>query len=662
MADLGEEAVAPTQEETDRLEPQKFEDGFTLKTFLGALFIALFMLPGGMYLGLVAGQGIGDAAEWVTIVLFAEVARRSYAPLRKQEIYILFYIAASLTAVASAERGLAGGPFSNLIWNAYFAGSQASEPIRDQIPTWATPPANSPGIVNRELWHHDWWAPIGLLIVNELCGRLSWMGMGYALFRVTSDVERLPFPYAPVAASGATALSEAGSESWRWNVFSTGSILGLFFGALYIGIPVLTGVLFGRSFELFPIPFADYTQSVENIMPAAIVGFSFSLANVLMGFVLPFEIVFGAAVASVLGMIVANPILHSMGFLPNYKKGSGAILTKLSVDMDFWLSIGIGINIAIAILGIGLVLKTLRENRRMRSERRYSLAPPAGRGDVPIWIAIGAWLVATSVQLIMVRLLVPNFPIWIALFFGLLWSPFNSYISARMIGITGRGISFPYLKEASIVASGYQRVDVWYAPVPLADHGAVAQRFREVELTGTKLSSILKAEVAMFPLILGASFLFWGFFWNSNSLPNAAFPYAQAFWPMQAQSAAVIQQINIPRADGTQNYFISAIKPSLIGAGAAFGLVSYFVMNAFKWPLLFYYGFMGGIGLYPANTIPQLIGAWFGKRFMARKYGAENWARYAPVLLAGFSCGTGLIALVCISIALIGKAVAKLPY
>jgi hypothetical protein len=81
-----------------------FEEGFTLKTLIGAIFIALFMLPGGMYLGLVAGQGIGDAAEWVTIVLFAEVARRSYAPLKKQELYILFYIAASLTAVANAER------------------------------------------------------------------------------------------------------------------------------------------------------------------------------------------------------------------------------------------------------------------------------------------------------------------------------------------------------------------------------------------------------------------------------------------------------------------------------------------------------------------------------------------------------------------------------
>ena len=106
---------------------------------------------------------------------------------------------------------------------------------------------------------------------------------------------------------------------------------------------------------------------------------------------------------------------------------------------------------------------------------------------MPIWVAIGAWLFATTVLMLLTRWLTPGFPVWILLFFGYLWSPLNSYISARMHGITGRGVSFPYIKEGSIVASGYQRVDAWYAPIPFADHGGVAQRFREVELTGTSV-------------------------------------------------------------------------------------------------------------------------------------------------------------------------------
>lgn len=646
-----------------RTEVKEFEEGFTLKTVLGAIFIALFMLPGGLYLGLVAGQGVGEAAEWVTIVLFAEVARRSYQPLRKQEIYVLFYIAASLTTVVNAARGLSGGPFANLIWNAYYVNSQPAAPIASQIPSWAVPSATSPAIQERMLWHSDWWVPIGLLVLGEFLGRISWMGLGYALFRFTSDVEQLPFPMAPVAASGATALSEAGTESWRWSLFSTGTVIGLLFGLFYVAVPVITGTLFGASFEIFPIPFADYTSRIQTVLPAAIVGLSFSLGNVLVGFVLPYEIVTGAAIASIVGMVIINPILYKAHLLPNYRSGSDAIMTKLSVDMDFWLSIGIGINIAIAIIGISLVVKAARSARHTAAEKRYSLAPPVkGRGDVPIFLAVGGWLFATTVMIIVCRLLVPQFPVWLLVFFGLVWSPLNSYISARMIGLTGRGISFPYLKEGSIVASGYSRVDIWYAPVPLADHGGAAQRFREVELTGTKFTSILKAEMLMFAILLPTSFAFWSFFWNGNPLPSAQFPFIQRFWPLEAQMSAVMQQINIPRASGETSWFAKAIKPDYIAYGTGAGLALYGLFGLLRLPLLFFYGFAGGLGLFPANTIPQWLGAWYGKKYMARKYGQENWARYAPVLLAGFSCGTGLVSMASISLALIAKAVAKLPY
>jgi hypothetical protein len=645
-------------------EPEpEFQDGFTLKTFLGTLFIALFMLPGGLYLGLVAGQGVGDAAEWVTIVLFAEVARRSYAPLRKQEIYILYYIAASLTSVVNADRGLGGGPFSNLIWNAYFVTSSAAAPIARQIPSWAVPAANTPAVQQRMLWAPAWWIPIVLLVATELLGRLSWIGMGYTLFRITRDVEKLPFPYAPVAASGATALSEAGSETWRWGMFSTGSIVGMLFGVLYIGLPVITGTLFGSSVELLPIPFADYTAKIENLLPAAIVGLSFSLGNVMLGFVLPFDIVLGAAISSILAMVVMNPMLYHMGMLPHYRKGSDAFMTKLATDMDFWLSVGIGFNIAVAILGLALVVKAFRANATQKHESAFTLAPAAkGRGDVPIWIALATWAFSTTCYVLLCKWLVPNFPIWITAVFGFLWSPLNSYISARMTGLSGRQVTLPYLKEASIVASGYRQVDIWYAPLPIYDHGIMAQRFREVELTGTKFSSLVKAEAAMFPILLLMSFLFWSFFWNGNALPSSQFPYIQHFWPLQSQMAAVMQQINIPRPNGQVSWFAAAIKPFYIIWGTIGGLAIYGLFGLFRVPMLIFYGFAGGIGLFPANTVPQLVGAWYGRRFMAKRYGAENWVRYAPVLLAGFSCGTGLVSMVSISLALLAKAVAKLPY
>ena len=76
--------------------PNRFEDGFTLRTILGVLFISLIMTPGEMYLGLVTGGGVGEAAQWVTVILFLEVAKRSFTSLKRQEIYLLVYVASAL--------------------------------------------------------------------------------------------------------------------------------------------------------------------------------------------------------------------------------------------------------------------------------------------------------------------------------------------------------------------------------------------------------------------------------------------------------------------------------------------------------------------------------------------------------------------------------------
>ena len=81
------------KEYRDLLEtPDHFEEGFDWKTVIGAIFIGFLMMPGSMYLQLVIGTGIGPAARWVTIILFAELAKRSYSELKQQEIFLLYYI------------------------------------------------------------------------------------------------------------------------------------------------------------------------------------------------------------------------------------------------------------------------------------------------------------------------------------------------------------------------------------------------------------------------------------------------------------------------------------------------------------------------------------------------------------------------------------------
>src|ERR1044071_7197065 len=122
-------------------------------------------------------------------------------------------------------------------------------------------PANSPGILDRALWHRDWLPAILVVMIGQVLIRLNWFGLGYALFRLTSDVERLPFPLSAVAAEGATALAESPDkkDSWRWRIFSVGSMIGLAFGVVYIGIPAVTSLIFAAPLAIFPIPWIDFT-------------------------------------------------------------------------------------------------------------------------------------------------------------------------------------------------------------------------------------------------------------------------------------------------------------------------------------------------------------------------------------------------------------------
>ncbi|MBD3177282.1 MAG: hypothetical protein GF320_19080, partial [Armatimonadia bacterium] len=274
--------------------PDQFREGFGPRVLLGTLFVGFVMLPGAIYLGLLVGQNLGPAAEWTTIILFAEAARRSFTSLRKQEIYLIFYIAGSLTALNGAL-ALSGGPFAWPIWNVYFKTSPAAAAFAEDIPSWVVPTFDSGALNTRSFLQHAWLIPILVMMAGQVLSRLNWFSAAYLLFRVTSDLERLPFPMAPVAAQGATALAEAQSktETWRWRVFSIGSMIGLAFGALYAGVPALTGAVLKRPIHILPIPWIDFTTGTENLLPAVPMGLDTNLGTVMIGFVLPFWLVVG---------------------------------------------------------------------------------------------------------------------------------------------------------------------------------------------------------------------------------------------------------------------------------------------------------------------------------------------------------------------------------
>ena len=637
--------------------PETFEEGFDWKTIVGAIFIGFLMMPGSMYLQLVIGSGIGPAARWVTIILFAEIAKRSYTELKQQEIFLLYYMAGA--ALAS--------PFSGLLWNQYLVQSDAAKMLGlvEYIPSWVAPGPESESLVQRTFFHRDWLIPILLLVGTQIIQRIDHFGLGYALYRITSDVEKLPFPMAPVGALGTMALAESTEEkkkSWKWRVFSIGGVIGLAFGAIYVLLPVVSGLIFTDSITLIPIPWVELTGHTEDILPAVATGIQLDLGLIFIGMVLPFWAVMGGLIGLIITVIL-NPILYHQGVLTRWHPGMETVDTVFANNFDFYMSFGIGLGLAIAAIGVYYVAKSFgQSSSEGRGAWKDLLKPKPGRGDIHFFVSIGIYVFSTLAYVLACVWLVPNFPWIFFLLYGFLYTPIVSYITARMEGIAGQFVSLPLVREASFIAGarffGYQGIEIWYAPIPIHNYGEATVQFRQIELTGTSLRGIIKAEIVVFPVVITASLLFSQFIWRLAPIPSAAYPYAQELWHLQALNQLLMQTSTL---EGNSLFF-QALSGLVVLAGLGFGLVTYFILNLVGLPVLLVYGVVRGLGQStPHGLILEVLGALLGRFFFLKKYGSM-WRQYAPVLLAGFSCGMGLTGMMAMGFALILKSLGRLPY
>ena len=645
------------KEYRDLLPPPKhFEEGFDWKTIIGAIFIGFLMMPGSMYLQLVIGQGIGPAARWVTIILFAEIAKRAHSDLKQQEIFLLYYMAGA--ALAS--------PFSGLLWSQYLVQSDAARMlgVTEFIPTWIAPGPESQSMLERSFFHRDWLIPILLLVGSQIIQRIDHFGLGYALYRITSDVEKLPFPMAPVAALGTMALAESADEkkeSWKWRVFSIGGVIGIAFGFIYVVLPIISGLIFTEQIRLIPIPWIELTRYTEDILPAVATGLQLDLGLLFVGMVLPFWAVIGGLIGLII-TIILNPMLYSAGILTRWHPGMATVDTVFANNFDFYMSFGIGLGLAIGFIGVWSVVRSFRAKDGNQGTLHDLFNPPAGRGDFNFWIAIAIYFFSTLAYVALCVWLVPSFPWIFFLGYGFIYTPIISYITARMEGIAGQFVSLPLVREASFIAGarffGYQGIEIWYAPIPIHNYGEATVQFRQIELTGTSFRGIIKAELLVFPIVMTASLVFSQFIWRLAPIPSANYPFAQELWHLQALNTLLMQTSTL---EGN-SMFYQALNGTTVFSGLGFGLLMYMVLSLFGLPVLLIYGVVRGLGQStPHGMILEVAGALLGRYFFLKKYG-PMWRQYAPVLLAGFSCGMGLSGMFAMGFALIMKSLGHMAY
>ncbi|MBT5875436.1 MAG: peptide transporter [Candidatus Latescibacteria bacterium] len=642
-----------------------YEDGFNLKTVWAAFFVGLIMLPGSIYLELVTGKSFAGAAEWVTIIMFIEISKKLFVKLKPQETIILYWLASGLAASGLAAGSAAsGGPFARMIWLQYLIQSPQADGLAEFIPSWVIPARGTDSLIERSFWAVEWIEPIGISVIVAALGMVSSLTVGYVLFRLTADVERLPFPMAPVQASGATALAEtsAGTETWRWKVFTIGAMIGLGWGIIYIVVPTVSGIVLTKAVEIVPIPFADFTPRVRSVLPASPIGIGTDLATLLVGFVLPFWIVAGTFISSMVVTFFANPLLYDMGILTSWTPGMTTIPTSINNMIDFWLSFSsIGTSLVIGAIGIIAAIRSFRKPPGQGESGPRK--PPDGRGDIRLSVPIALWAASTFCYIALVYYLVPDFPLWISALFGFVWTPFFSYIGARMIGITGSpyGSAFPYAREGSFYLSGYKGAAIWFAPVPIFDHSGMVATFRQLELTKTKFGSLVKLSALSLLLLILFSAVFYSLIWKLAPIPSAAYPYVEKMWPLQATMETLWIKSTLP---GGSDMISQIIKWEYIGAGVLTTAGLYAILTVLNAPPLLFYGLVAGLGTgaWPHYTILTFLGAVMGRYYFGPRFGVNRWRAYAPVLLAGYGCGLGLIGMAAVSLVLIAKSTSQILF
>ena len=520
----------------------------------------------------------------------------------------------------------------------------------------------------RSFFHPDWLPVIGLVVFGSFFGQIKSVVLGYGLFRIASDVEKLPFPMAPIGAQGIMALAEDADDkqqastekSWRWRVFAIGGAMGLAFGAIYLLLPALSGALTGKPVQILPIPFVDWTPKTQHYLKAVATGLSWDLGNLIVGMVLPFW----AMVGSFIGLIITfvmNPLLYHFEVLKSWQPGDGTIPTLFKNNIDFYFSFGIGISVAVFLGGLWQVVRSLRKPPApvVQGPSR-AVVTLRERGDIPTWLIVTSYFGITLTYILVCGWLINwhRGVMWVLFLLGFVYTPIISYVTARLEGIAGQVVEIPMIREASLILSGYKGVAVWFLPIPIANYGTMTLHYRKCELLGTKFTSLWKAQFFLYPIILISSILFANFIWGLAEIPSAVYPYALKMWELNAANQCIMFSATM----GEYTVFEEAFSWTKLFAGTGAGVLLFGVLNQVGAPIFLVYGVVRGLGQStPHGILPQFLGALLGQFYFKRKFG-DRWRQYIPVVSAGFFCGQGLITILGVGITFLSKAVIQLPF
>lgn len=682
------------------------ENGLTSRTWPVILYGALVLMPANIYLMLVAGQSLTGPISFIALILWVEAARLSRKPLSTAEAFIVH----SVSAVAAGQLIFYGyaifpsyfrvSDVANSSMFSYIDASGQSHTFAEAAPKWWAPPADV--VQLRTFLHPAWLLPIGVGMASWFFHMLADLTMGILGYYLFVKVEKLPFPYAHPPAEACKALTRGSPEAKK--VFTITGLMGTVWG-LVVYLPIALG----KKITDYPIPWADFNQTVHGTLKGASLGIATDILAFCGGLILPFRVIVSMAIGALGIQFVGNawaagglgelvgpwlhldpaqcPLLYGIA-RPEMIAGAGAgqipqdayffqrFVRGMGVTETLANQIFVWMPVTIAAMFCAGMIPILTKPRELVST--FAALGKSGHGatserTVPLRFLLASFLFsvlgATVLFTILIRVVSGHeFPWWYVAPFAVVWSLVFSLIDIRAIGTTGFRVDPPFVREGLIFATKPKDIDIWFAPWPIALGAAGwVQAFRTAELTGCKPRSLILANLLAYPVGMLASLLFMSIFWSIAPIPSAQYPYTAATLPVgvnqfciwvsaslsysgaaqlnPATGAIIHQLFNVQWMAVTAGVFVAVFLLGKIWKKAELSLIGLAV------------GMVTPIPFAMSLLVGGILASWIRRRTGAEWFGANR-----NIIVAGLAVGEGVVIGLLAAIAALSSAMIALPY
>jgi len=633
-------------------EKEPFIPGLTVVSVSAVLFGLVTTVPALMYLGFAVGPLGGTerfVPVFVTILLFTEVGRIVKRYVTSQEAYIIYFM-----LQAFGLYFVAGGMFGDFILRYYYRSAPYTilYGIADKFPLWYVPALDSYGPIHRTFLSSDWMIPILISLISTVSITMIDYGISFITSMAFIEVEKLPFPVAPIDYQAISTLTERTPEKIMY--FSFAAVICLVYEFAVYGIPNLTSVFLGTTITVIPYPWIDLTSTIERFLPGAIFAIGTDIANYMVGWLIPFNAAFWLFIGSMFTWVFGNAIALRID-LPYFQMWQkewtyGAPISwwwQRSI-FDLWASphVGFGIGIAFGVLALGIkgITRGFTALRHLTREQLKTSYIPFKW--VMALIGAGSLIGAGLAVVLMPEL----WFIWVISF--AIFPLFNGVLAARATAETGLSVTIPYLSQALFVSfTRPNDVVPWAVPLQTTSGASIiTHRVKVAQLLNVRPLDYYKAYILFLGVAIFLSFLYVQIFWTMAPIPSAFYPWTAYNWPISALNFSlwVSRSIDIFHADVIAICAVATFLITIAGSRIAMGFFS---------PI----GLLAGLTTIPPYATMYLIGALIGK-WLERRMGKEQWEVRRSVIIAGAFAGIALAVAIAVAITIVGRVVTSKPF